>query len=242
MVKQRRNRRNNNNGFASTFAARPGIKSMIFQDTVASEITVSETANTFVFTSEQLIPSFGLITRIYVPRCIFVECLPTTNTESATMLQLQIPATWGGNRTSTGLGLQPYKMLSAVNPTRLKLDFVAAQRILPYVRRPGSTTDNEDLLQIRSSTRLTGADTSAITLRITTVVDILTQETLGRKVPTTLLSRQLDFIPGSSDRRPEIIDPSTSLFSQHDSSCACRNTQENRCNSEETGCCNFKSV
>mgnify|MGYP003573519834 FL=1 len=168
---------------------------MIFQDTIATEITVSETADTFVLSSEQLIPSFGLITRIYVPRCIFVECLPTTQTEAATMLQLQIPATWAGNRTSTGLGLQPYKMLSAVNPTRLKLDFVAAQRILPYVRRPGSTTDNEDLLQIRSSSRLTGADTSVITLRVTTVVDILTQETLGRKIPTSLLSGNISLQP-----------------------------------------------
>ena len=213
----RRKQINNRNGFASPLRARPGMKTVIYQDTTTSTITVSETATTFTYTTGQLLPGLHRTAsptgaqRVLVPRAIFVECIPSGSTSAALpIVQLQVPATWGGNRTSEGFGAQPFKLISAVNPTILKLDWVAMGRVVPYVLRPTSMVDDEDLLSIQGKVGSTTSRT--LQLRITTVVALMPQDGIIDVTPTV--------VPINN------INKSLMESRQHDGSCASINTDE----------------
>ena len=216
---------NNRNGFSSPLRARNGCKTITYQDTISSQFVISSTADSFTYTTGQLLPGLNtsvvaaITTRIFVPRCIFVEVVPSGTTTNPGILQLQIPASWGGNRTSESFGGQPFKITSLVNPTLYKLDFRAIGRTCPYVLRPTSAGDVEDLMTIRARTN--AAASATFDARITTIVDILPQDGLLNQTPTASL---------------KYIEPTIralTYFPEHDSNAPPENTEENRCNSEE---------
>ena len=187
MPKRRNNRPKN--GFSSSLRARSGVKVVTYQDTVVAAITLSNTVSNFTFTSDQLMPglrSVGAATgnhRIFVPRTIFVEVVPTDADPLPGVLQLQIPASWGGNRTSEAFGVQPFKLTSLVNPTLYQLSYKAAGRWIPYILRPSSMLDAEELLTIQGRVE-GGAVNRSFQIRITTVVDLMPQDGIVNVVPT----------------------------------------------------------
>ena len=186
MPRKRNNRPKN--GFSSPLRARPGVKTVTYQDTTVAIITVSDTVDSFTFTSRQLMPGLNITTtpsgaqRVFVPRTVFVEVLPTGTGPEVAILQLQIPASWAGNRTSEAFGVQPFKMTSLVNPTLFQLNYRAAGKAIPYILRPSSLLDNEELLEIQG--RSGGAGNRSYQLRITTVVDLMPQDGIVNVVPT----------------------------------------------------------
>ena len=159
-----------------------------YQDTIVSSITVTDTVDTFTYTTQQLLPglNFGSTTvgrqRIVIPRSIFAEVLPVGSSTATAVLQLQVPPSWAGNRSSEGFGFQPFKLISLVNPTILNMDWKAAGRTVPYILRPTSMLDNEEMLDVQGRTG--GTTSRALQLRITTVVDIMPQDGIVNIVPS----------------------------------------------------------
>ena len=114
---------------------------------------------------------------------------------------------------STSFGTVPFKVMSAVNPTRYVFDFRRAGRICPSILKPirpmFRATDVRSF--VRFAYNALGASTNEIdlTIRITTFVDILPQDNLIPVIPFPASRTAQVAYPSCTERLtpvPQVLD------------------------------------
>jgi hypothetical protein len=211
----------NNNGKRGRRPARRSAGFILpYKETVLSRLLIDADNTGYVaYYSGDLLPGLDTASddsRVIVPRRVIVETLP--NFEGAnSIVTAQVQAgtmfmdTGDQLLNSTSFGTVPFKIMSAVNPTRYVFDFRQAGRICPFVLKPirplFRSTDTRSF--IRFAYNAIGAFTRnvEVTLRITTFVDVLPQDNLLVVVPFPV-SRSADQSVQKVDRLEEVDDPS----------------------------------
>lgn len=190
-----RNNRRNGNRRGRRMQPSRGI-TLPYKETVLSRISISTDETGFVaYYSADLLPGLDVSSdesRVIVPRRVIFEMLPNIQgSNSIVTAQLQAGTMFmdTGEQllNSTSFGTVPFKVMSAVNPTRYVFDFRRAGRICPSILKPirpmFRATDVRSF--VRFAYNALGAATNAIelTIRITTFVDILPQDNLIPVIP-----------------------------------------------------------
>jgi hypothetical protein len=143
-----------------------------FRDTIAGNFTSDGTTNaSFQCKPDLLLPSLGN-TRSFVFRRFIVEVIPDLSAGNVpeALAQLQFL-----DRDGDITCMQPYKLLSGINPTLFVLDIDALAKMFPAVKGPYNTTPGQS-----QCFRIVIPQAGTYKLKITTFVDILPQLDLDR--------------------------------------------------------------
>ena len=209
----------NNNGKRGRRGRRSAGFILPYKETVLSRISIESDSTGYVaFYSADLLPGLETASedsRVLVPRRVIVEALPNfEGANSIVTAQLQAGTLFmdPGDQllNLTSFGTTPFKIMSAVNPTRYVFDFRQAGRTCPYILKPVRplfrVTDTRSF--IRFAFNAVGAFTKnvEVTLRITTFIDVLPQDNLLYVVPFPV-TRSIG--PIVSNRNDDEADPAT---------------------------------
>lgn len=162
-----------------------GMIGFPYQDTVSGTIVGDGTAQTFVFAVNTLLP--GLNNRTVVFRRIMVQVLPQNQSYlDDNIVAYYVPISSNGENVAT----QPFRTMSAVNPTRIGVNVDKLKRIAPGVVFTMSSESTSSVLGIRFG--LPPPSGNKFNLRITSVVHMFPQidaQTVA-VVATTAMSPQ----------------------------------------------------
>ena len=190
--------RNNNKRRTRPRNGQNGLNFLTYTDLVNSRIETAISQADYTYTAKQLLPGLSFLAvggRVLVPKRIDIEIIPqylnaTIAPPTTAVIQAQVPATWAGNRSSEAFGSMKWKLISAVNPTRLSVSYDSLSRWVPYVKRPTSMVDDEELLNLKIESGVSGQGIELF-LVIKTLVRIMPQDALIGPVPTTSVPRRL---------------------------------------------------
>ena len=171
---------------------------LTYTDLVNSRIETAAAQADYTYTAQQLLPGLSVTAvggRVIVPKRVDIEIIPqylnaTVAPPTTAVIQAQVPATWAGNRSSESFGSMKWKLISAVNPTRLSLSFDSLSNYVPYVKRPTSLVDNEELLNLKIESGVSGQGIELF-LVIKTLVRVMPQDALIGPTPTVSVPRSL---------------------------------------------------
>lgn len=152
-----------------------------YQDTVTATLTGTGSAETFVFSAQQLLP--GLNDRTVVFKKIMIQIIPQSQGQNDnTVLAYWVPVNSNGVITPTA----PFRLISAVNPTYIGVNVDKLKRLSPGVVITMSTESTAQVLGIRFGIPPL-ADTDYV-VRITSIIHVFPQLVSSNPTAATAIS------------------------------------------------------
>ena len=186
-----------NNGRRARNGGTNGLNYLPYTDLVNSRIQTAISQADYTYSTRQLLPGLSFLAvggRVFVPKRIDIEIIPqylnaTIAPPTTAVIQAQISDVWLGNISSEAFGSMKWKLISAVNPTKLSLSFDSLSRFVPFIKRPTSMVDNEPLLNLKIESGVAGQGIELF-LVIKTLVRIMPQDALIGPEPTLSIPRR----------------------------------------------------